>query len=291
MVHISIDDAEYVVFQVAMVILLLTYIVYPFPRRAYDISAYLSLAIEFLNAFDIMDMLGDIAFIRNYDVSWRAIYYASMGISVLLLSFPISIEEDFVDFPSYFFGLAARLMSRRKERRSAVGDNVVNNGFHIDSGDISADVECVCVVKESHANEAVTQTESLKARTEKPDKHERGFKVTREDAALKNERSGTYPLESSPGGPSIESKSKFQRKSTRETLIFETWKRILKTVATVLFTDVMFAAIRLKIMVVEHSVDHGFNMVVKNLVLAILHSLYLIKHLKTVCLLYKSNLK
>ena len=277
-----------------MVILLLTYIVYPFPRRPYDIGAYLSLAIEFLNAFDIMDMLGDIAFIRNYDVSWRSIYYTSMGISVLLLSFPISIEEDFVDFPSYFFGLAARLMSSRRERQNAVSDNIVNTGFHIDSGDTSADVECVCVVKESHANESTTtvvQSETLKARTEKLDNEERGLEDTREKAASKNKRTGTDPLESSPGGPGIESKSKFQRKSTRDTLIFETWKRILKTMATVLFTDVMFAAIRLKIMVVEHSVDHGFNMVVKNLVLAILHSLYLIKHLKTICLLYKSNLK
>ena len=277
------------IFQVAMIILLLTYMIYPLPRRSYDIGAYLALAIEFLNAFDIMDMLGDIAFIRSYGVGWRSIYYMSMGISVLSLSFPISIEDDFVDFPSYFFDLAARIMRSRKERKNVVTGGKVNAGFHVEATDGSAEVDCICVLKESEMKEStatVIGSEIPKSGLEKRQTQEREVKRAGEETAFKTQRPGNEALGVVYRGPNMESKLK--RKTTRDEQICETWKRFAKTTATIVFTDVMFATIRLKIMLEEHSVDHGFNMVVKNLILAILHFLYLLKHTKTVVILYKS---
>lgn len=283
LVHVSIEESEYVIFQVAMIILLLTYIIYPLPRRSYDIGAYLALAIEFLNAFDIMDMLGDIAFIRNYDVGWRSIYYLSMGISVLLLSFPINIEDDFVDFPRYFFDLAARVMRSRKERKNVVTGAKVNTGFHVEVKDGSAEVDCICVLKKGDMNDG---SEIQKSGREKHQTQESEVNRAGEEIVFKTQRPGNEELCAADRGHNIESKLK--RKTTRVEPICETWKRFAKTAATIIFTDVMFATIRLKIMIEEHSVDHGFNMVVKNLILAILHFLYVLKHTKTITMLYKS---
>ena len=42
----------------------------------------------------------------------------------------------------------------------------------------------------------------------------------------------------------------------------------------------MFASIRFKIMVAEKSIEHGFNMVVKNIILAGLHTSYLVQMLR-----------
>ena len=280
LIHVSIDEGDYVVFQVAMVILLLTYIVYPLPRRPYDIGAYLALAIEFMNAFDIMDMVGDIAFVRGYDIGWRSVYYASLGVSVLLLSFPVNIEEDVVDFPSYFFGMVARLMSR-KERQNAVNGGKINAGFQAQT-----EIECVCVVKEQHQNDvdiAGAGSGMQKSETGSLEPRERDVKDKREEISSTQ---GNKALESTSSSSNLV--SRLQGKVSRQEHISDAWKRVLKAAATIIFTDVMFAAIRIQIMVREHSVDHGFNMVVKNLILALLHSLYFIKHAKTLKILYVS---
>ena len=308
-----------------MVILLLTYIVYPLPRRSYDVGAYLALAVEFLNAFDIMDMLGDIAFIRHYGKGWKAIYYMSMSISVLSLSFPINIEDDFVDFPTYFFGLAIRFMSQKKGRQNVAKNGKTNDGFKFEAEDNSKEVVCSCVLKESSENESKKVIESSgthKHESEGPrnqksimerletKQHDREKNGTKESSIerlgtqnIRDLRSGT---EQNSGGksdaysdghstiPRLESGHKSDleseerrptpmrsgKETTRERRVRETIKRIVKTAATIIFTDAMFAAIRLQIMINEHSVDHGFNMVVKNLILAVLHFLYLVKHIK-----------
>ena len=53
------------------------------------------------------------------------------------------------------------------------------------------------------------------------------------------------------------------------------FRKFLKALLTMVFVDIFFATIRLKVMLTEHSVKLGFNMVVKNLILALLHLLYL----------------
>lgn len=65
------------------------------------------------------------------------------------------------------------------------------------------------------------------------------------------------------------------RKQQREDLI-----KILKVSFTLVFIDIMFASMRFKIMIAENSVGHGFNLVVKNIILASLHTSYLVRMLR-----------
>ena len=164
---VKISMTDYIMLHVPMVILLLAYMLYPFPKRAYVLGEYLAIAIEFMNAFDIMDMQSDIKFVIHYGPSWVALYYASLGTSTVLLAFPIKIEDD---------------------------------------------------TDESNS-------------------------------------------------------------STK----FGLWKKTIKALFVVIFTDVLFATIRLKIMIDEKSAEYGFNMAVKNIFLAILHFCYLLRNGKKLC--------
>eukprot|EP00112_Aurelia_sp_Birch-Aquarium-sp1_P012045 Seg253.17 transcript_id=Seg253.17/GoldUCD/mRNA.D3Y31 product="hypothetical protein" protein_id=Seg253.17/GoldUCD/D3Y31 len=293
--------------QLAMVILLLTYIVYPFPRRAYELGAYLALAIEFLNAFDIMDMLGDLAFIRGYGISWRIFYYFSIGISVLLLSFPIKIEEDLVDFPKQFIGWASIFVSQVKRRQRQHGGR---NGDTKVTGEncckCCCEGPCVQTMKKPGGDEKIGPTLSQTVQLQTSDfvgsKDDHGtdsalgnlnMGLQTEDmdieanqansqhtATTDNEKAVT--LQSTKSSSLQTSFPKAARNEARRSVALrECWLRIAKTTVTIVFTDVMFATVRFKIVVEERSVEHGFNMVVKNLILALLHSFYLIKHIRT----------
>ena len=91
---VKISMTDYIMLHVPMVILLLAYMLYPFPKRAYVLGEYLAIAIEFMNAFDIMDMQSDIKFVIHYGLFWVVLYYASLGTSTVLLAFPVKIEDE-----------------------------------------------------------------------------------------------------------------------------------------------------------------------------------------------------
>ena len=302
--------------QIAMVILLLTYIVYPFPRRAYELGAYLALAIEFLNAFDIMDMLGDLAFVRGYGISWLLFYYFSLGISVLLLSFPIKIEEDTVDFPKHFIGWASRLVSqvKRKQRQHGGGNGDTKTTGVKNCCECCCEGPCVHPMKKQGGGENIRSKSSQNAQqqasdllvskenngTESPRGNlNMGFQVEDIGTEVGQNRSGQAFSTESQNSATIDNENtdRFQstkasslptsfstaarNEASRSVALRECSLRIAKTTVTIVFTDVMFAIVRFKIMVEEHSVEHGFNMVVKNLILALLHSFYLMKHVHT----------
>ena len=299
--------------QIAMVILLLTYIVYPFPRRAYELGAYLALAIEFLNAFDIMDMLGDLAFIRRYGMSWRAFYYSSLGISVLLLSFPIKIEEDTVDFPKHFIGWASRLVSqvKRRQRQHGGGNGDtkatgvkncecccegpcvhpmkkrVGDGENIRSNSSQNIQQQISVSKDNNGIESALGNSNMGFQIEdigtevSRNSNRQAFSTKSQNAAtIDHENTDTLQSTKSSSLPTSFPKAA-RNEASRSVALRECWLRIAKTTVTIVFTDVMFATVRFKIMVEEHSVEHGFNMVMKNLILALLHSFYLMKHVHT----------
>ena len=75
-----------------------------------------------------------------------------------------------------------------------------------------------------------------------------------------------------------EEKNYVQRKINREN-----FRKILKALLTLVFIDILFATIRLKTMLTEQSVQHGLNMVVKNLILACLHLHYLSHMVRLYC--------
>ena len=50
---------DFILLQLVMLVMLLTFVIYPLPRRAYTYSEYIAVGVEFINAFDTMDMIGD----------------------------------------------------------------------------------------------------------------------------------------------------------------------------------------------------------------------------------------
>ena len=69
--------------------------------------------------------------------------------------------------------------------------------------------------------------------------------------------------------------------------IKESKHKIKKVTCTMIFNNIMFAIICLKIMITEQSVELGFTMIVKNFILTVLHLCYLKQMLK----IYLANLK
>ena len=69
----------------------------------------------------------------------------------------------------------------------------------------------------------------------------------------------------------------------------EYFLKIVKVMATMIFNNIMFAIIRLKIMTTEQSIELGFTMIVKNFLLTVIHLFYLIRISKIYCVNRKSQ--
>ena len=135
------------------------------------------MAIEFLNIYDIMDLLKDLACLKYIKGPWRAIKYVSMGISVLLICIPLDISKDLL----------------QPERGN---DN------------------------QNEANQ-----------TERP-----------------------------------------------EEAMEESCMRIFKLITTIIFMNISFTVMRVRVMVEYETIDNGFIMSVKNCILLVLHSIYVVRH-------------
>lgn len=73
---------------------MLTYIIYPFPDRSYSFAEKMAIGMEFLNALDIMDMVADIMCFQTYSSGWKFYFFLAIGVSALMLAFPIALTED-----------------------------------------------------------------------------------------------------------------------------------------------------------------------------------------------------
>lgn len=90
---------DFFVIQIALPVLVVTYLLYPFPDRNYKHGEVFAVAIEFLNAFDIMDLVLDIGCVQKYSAGWIVLFYIALGVSTVLLAFPVRLEEDDKDDP------------------------------------------------------------------------------------------------------------------------------------------------------------------------------------------------
>ena len=79
--------------------LAITYLIYPYPERQYRKGEIFAIAIEFLNAFDILDMVEDISAVQNHSTWLKVLFYLSLGVSTMLLAFPAGLEDDDEDDP------------------------------------------------------------------------------------------------------------------------------------------------------------------------------------------------
>ena len=77
-----------------MALLVLAHMLYPYPQRKPNSNENLAIAIELLNAYDIMDMVENITCFQTYSTVWLGFFYMSLIISALHVAFPISLTED-----------------------------------------------------------------------------------------------------------------------------------------------------------------------------------------------------
>ena len=269
----SVATADFIILQLAITILMLTYIVYPLPKRAYVLRDYLGLAAEFLNAFDVMDMVSDIAYIRHCDIGWIVVFYASLGTSVILFSFPIHIEEDDFVLNTNFKSWSSHILDTILGRQSRHGSPKANT-FPRNKEKSRCSTSASCRTSSSIGNKET-------ALVTKPDLN---IADRRKQGEITDQRATQVCLSMAVGSTVTDEYCvNLQTGNTEkeyEIVVADVWMKVVKTILTVLFTDIMFAAIRLKIMLLENSVELGFNMVVKNIILAVLHLVYLIKHIR-----------
>lgn len=251
-----------------MPILLVTFIIYPLPRRAYTSSEYLAIAVEFINAFDIMDMVGDFEFVKHYGTAWEVLYYVSLGTSVILVAFPIKIENEDITWTQKIVVCSHSQVDISNASMTSILDAPIK--FTRESS-----VENVCKTVSNDNN-------NLRKATIDTSKKERmsGISENRNASIISNSNTVSYNRTVSDQDNKTSLSVDIEKEKNNGTYTRKMYRKIVKVVLTLLFTDIMFSAIRFRIMVKESSADYGFNMFAKNVILACLHISYLLQHFK-----------
>ena len=260
--------SDFIFLQMVMPLLMFSFIIYPLPQKAYVLSEYLGIALEFMNAFDIMDMLSDLSFALQYGTIWVVVYYLSMSISAILIAFPVKIEnEDFVwqkrlvicsQSELNFDGSMTSIIDAPVVLETNFGNQKVQ---HITAGDTCA------VVKESFDKDKQIRERKISVLKECKETFETEQKVVFVTTKQENKEM-RQDTPKSTGSSWLEGTD------------WETWRKFVKVIMTLIFMDILFATIRFKIMITEYSAEHGFNMFIKNVILAGLHMSYLLQHTK-----------
>ena len=81
--------------------MVLAHLVYPYPQRKNKPDERFAIAIEALNAYDIMDFVEIITCIQTYSTGWLVLFFIALAVSTLRLAFPISLTEDDEDDPQF----------------------------------------------------------------------------------------------------------------------------------------------------------------------------------------------
>ena len=86
-------------------------ILYPYPQRVFDeqdpdesiqrSNERFTIAIEFLNAYDIMDLVENVMYIQTYSTGWVVVFYLALVVSTFHLAFPISLTEEDSNDPQW----------------------------------------------------------------------------------------------------------------------------------------------------------------------------------------------
>ena len=218
-----IEENDLIFLQMVSPLILLTFILYPRYGQKFKVNDYLGLALELINIFDIMDMTDDLHYVNKYNQAWFVTYLSSMGIAILLISFPVQIDADDLDW---------------------------NDDHKLETNDTCNDKNM------SRKNYGACNTEE--------------YVIINVKIKVETEMNS---YEDTP-----EEKKCVQKKINRVN-----FRKILKALFTLVFIDILFATIRLKIMLTKQSVQLGLNMVVKNLILACLHLHYLSHMVRLYC--------
>ena len=221
---------------------MVTYTLYPRTYEPFELPDYLGLAMELINIFDIMEMMADLKYIISYGTLWVVIYHTSVGMAVILLSFPIQISSD---------DLAWTMVTLEKESNYQLDDEVEKRKKTLEN-------------ETKHINYGVTDDETIELETSLVEKPEKLPKLHL-SASWDVPDCAAYRRT-----PSQEKKfTTFDKKGY--------FHKIVKVTCTMIFNNIMFAIIRLRIMITEQSVELGFTMIVKNVLLTVINLSYFIR--------------
>ena len=81
--------------------MVLAHMVYPYPQRSNKPDKHFAIAIEALNAYDIMDFVEIITCIQTYSTGWLVLFFIVVAVSTLRMAFPISLTEEDEDNPQF----------------------------------------------------------------------------------------------------------------------------------------------------------------------------------------------
>ena len=82
-----------------MPVIVIGNILYPLPKRKVKAASTAAVFLGFLNAFDIMDVIGDLKYLQHMDTGTHVWFYVSVIVSIMLLAFPIGLDEEDEDDP------------------------------------------------------------------------------------------------------------------------------------------------------------------------------------------------
>ena len=200
-----------------------------------------------------MEMMADLKYIILCGTSWVVLYHTAVGMAVILLSFPVQISSDDLAWTMVTLEKKSSYQLDELEKRTQTLEN-----------------------EKSHTNYDVSSDETIEAETGLIKKPENSLKLDL-SGALDKVDCVAYKRT-----PSQQKKFvKFDKK--------EYFLKIVKVMATMIFNNIMFAIIRMKIMTTEQSIELGFTMIVKNFLLTVIHLLYLIRISKIYCVNRKSQ--
>ena len=187
-----------------------------------------------------MELTDDIQYINNYGIFWLMLYFISTGIGILLISCPVEIDSDDLNWENY----------RKNDNMSSTCKYCGNENRTETEKETLLSSESSTYYRSYGTGENIT------------------YRIEIETAAKSSTKSCCKI-----SCCKISKIWKFDLNNETDRVHF---RKLLKALFTLVFIDILFATIRLKVMLTEQSVELGFNMVVKNLILAFLHISYLL---------------
>ncbi|XP_057317726.1 uncharacterized protein LOC130662810 isoform X3 [Hydractinia symbiolongicarpus] len=125
---------DYILLQLSIVLININYFIFPYPKRRFRTGEIFAVSLEFLDAFDMMDLITDTGCVQTYDDGYQVIYYMGLIITAFLLAFPVSMEKKEIRlvrivvysltflFTDVFFSIIRIKVME--------GENSVFHGFH-----------------------------------------------------------------------------------------------------------------------------------------------------------------
>ena len=124
---------------------MISHTVYPYPQRRMKTSERIAVTLQFLDVFDIMDIVENITCFQTYPKEWLAIFYFSLAVSSIHLAFPIGVtEEDEKDpiwgriFSSFITLVCTDIMFAVLRVQAMKNQKTIQQGFNFLSKNILA---------------------------------------------------------------------------------------------------------------------------------------------------------